>query len=91
MSERFSAALLYVIAIGVGLSVVLFFLLENGRANAFTTYILALVLLVAPSPLSVRAETLAIPRSIVNALVALLEYMALIAIWSEKRSIAALI
>ena len=32
-----------------------------------------------------------IPRSIVNALVALLEYMALRAIWSEKDSIAALI
>ena len=45
MTERFSAALLYVIAIGVGLSVVLFFLLENGRANAFTTYIVALALL----------------------------------------------
>ena len=73
------------------LSVVLFFLLEDGRQNAFTTYILALVLLVAPFPLSVSAETLAISRSIVNARVALLGYMALRAIWSVKGSIAALI
>ena len=91
MTERFSAALLYVIAIGVGLSVVLFFLLENGRANAFTTYIVALALLVALFFPSVRAEILALPRSVVLALVALLEYMALSAIWSEKGSIAALI
>ena len=91
MTERFSAALLYVIAIGVGLSVVLFFLLENGRANAFTTYIVALALLVALFFPSVRVEILALPRSVVLALVALLEYMALSAIWSEKGSIASLI
>ena len=83
MTERISVGLEYLVAIGVGLSLVMFFLLENGRANAFATYLLAIAVLAAMFFPRLRAQLMALPRDILLATVCLLEYLALSAFWSD--------
>ena len=64
MTERISVGIEYLVAIGVGLSLVMFFLLENGRANAFATYLLAIAVLAAMFFPRLRAQLMALPRDI---------------------------
>lgn len=77
----------YLIATGVTLSLLLFFLAENGRANSFATYLVALAVLAVMVFPSSRKWLNELPRSIFFILVCLLQYLALSAWWSEAGSL----
>ena len=87
MTRHISAGLHYLIATGVALSLLMFFLAENGRANAFATYLVALaVLAVMVFPLP-RRLLMELPRGVLLMTVCLLQYLALSAWWSESGSL----
>ena len=86
MTRFVSIGLHYFIAIGVTLSVLLFFLVENGRINSFATYLVALTVFTVFIFPSSRRHLVELPRSVLFLTAGLLQYLAMSSWWSEASS-----
>lgn len=87
MSEKLSEWLYYLLAAGVALCLLMFFLAENGRANAFATYIVGLGVIGALFQPDTRKELLTLPLPVLVVLVIFLEYLSVSAWWSDVGSL----
>ena len=87
MTRLISGGLHYLIATGVALSPLMFFLAESGRANSFATYLVVLAVLAAMIFPSSRKRLNELPRGVFMMVVCLLQYLALSAWWSEAGSL----
>ena len=83
MMPKILDCLYIALAASVVLCLVLFFLVENGRANAFATYLVGIGVLFALPFVEVRRQIKMLPGLLVLLIVLFLEYMAISAWWSE--------
>ncbi|MBT4162082.1 MAG: O-antigen ligase family protein [Gammaproteobacteria bacterium] len=87
VSHKLLSFIHYLIAGCIVLSLLMFFLAENGRANAFPTYLLAIGVLIALPFSEVRSRIAAMPGIPLVLAIALIEYLAISAWWSDHGSI----